>query len=53
MKFTFKFLLSNGKTERHTFEAFDYPTAHEAAFAYSQTAFAHYEVLDFFCDLID
>lgn len=48
MRFTFKFLLSNGKTEYHVFTAAEYRFAREAANFYSKLAFAKNELLDYF-----
>lgn len=48
MRFTFKFLLTNNRVERHTFTSINFNLALSAAQAYCATAFAAGEVLDFF-----
>lgn len=46
MKYTFRFLLTNGATERYAFTALDFQSAFESALAYSRLAFAPGELLD-------
>lgn len=48
MKFTFKFLLANGRSEYYTFTASVFKDAHRAACVYSRLAFRPLEVMDFY-----
>ncbi len=48
MKFRFKFLLADGKSEFLTFTANQFADAKKAAFAYSQLAYKPFEVMDFY-----
>jgi hypothetical protein len=48
MKFRFQFLLSNGGSEWHTFEAATLKDATNNAIAWSKTAFKKDELLDFY-----
>lgn len=47
MNWTFKFLLTNGTTERHSFRAIHFKDAQAAAIAWSRAAFRAGELYDF------